>query len=339
MKKVLFIILTITLLACDNATKETQKKLDETSVPEKSSILKEFSYEPTTFSFNGNRDTAITTKSGLKIHFEDRLFIDNQGEIQTDEIRLEIIELLDKSDFVFNNAPTISDERILESGGAYNIECFNKSGNKLNLIKGKTLKVELPITSKKEMELFYGSRLENGMMNWKKSDIQLTDNIDIDIICDELWGFTEDSEGIIIEEHDTTICDTTYINKSLDSKLYKVIRLENLGWINCDRFINVKEKTDLIVELKDTTITTCNIYIVFDEINSVMQNHYYSQNNKKHGNTFKNVPVGSSVNLIAISNHHGQLKSFRSRVQIKEGLTRIIELKKCSESEIAELFN
>ncbi|UII26892.1 hypothetical protein LVD15_00200 [Fulvivirga maritima] len=83
MKKVLFIVLTITLLACENATKETQKKLGETLVTEKSSILKEFSYEPITFSLNGTRDTTITTNSGLKIHFEDELLIDDKGQIQT----------------------------------------------------------------------------------------------------------------------------------------------------------------------------------------------------------------------------------------------------------------
>ncbi|UII26889.1 hypothetical protein LVD15_00185 [Fulvivirga maritima] len=176
-------------------------------------------------------------------------------------------------------------------------------------------------------------------MNWEKSDIKLTDSIDIDVNCIKMWGVNKYSEGTIEVSDTTIIWDTTYVNKSLDSKLYKVIELENIGWINCDRFIDFKEKTDLIVELKDSTITTCNIYLVFNEINSVLQNHYYSKNDKKYGNTFKNIPVGSSVNLIAISNHHGQLRSYRSKIKITEGLTRIIELKKCPESEIAELFN
>jgi hypothetical protein len=68
----------------------------------------------------------------------------------------------------------------------------------------------------------------------------------------------------------------------------------NLGWINCDRFIEISDKVDLEIELKSFSQPIG--YIVFSDINSVMEILF----DEKGKATPKSLPKGFTSDLIVI---------------------------------------
>src|SRR5262249_4384159 len=73
-----------------------------------------------------------------------------------------------------------------------------------------------------------------------------------------------------------------------------------LGWINCDRFWdNETEKTDLVVTITDRNDACA--YITFKDFKSIMEG------TRTNGTfVFRNVPIGTKVNLIGVSYKDGK---------------------------------
>lgn len=67
-----------------------------------------------------------------------------------------------------------------------------------------------------------------------------------------------------------------------------------LGWINCDRFIEISDKVDLEIELKSFSQPIG--YIVFSDINSIMEILF----DEKGRATPKSLPKGFTADLIVI---------------------------------------
>ena len=87
-----------------------------------------------------------------------------------------------------------------------------------------------------------------------------------------------------------------------------LLQSDQLGWINCDEFYDVENKTDVIVYV-DTTYRP-SVRMVFDNISSVMGGDY---NHRLGTVTFRDVPVGEPVRLVGYSIMDGQrtLRPFR----------------------------
>ena len=74
---------------------------------------------------------------------------------------------------------------------------------------------------------------------------------------------------------------------------YYVFNSDQLGWINCDRFYDVEDRTNLIVNQKPAD--DLQVKIVFDNIKSIMNgapgpNSY----------TFSDIPVGEDITIIGL---------------------------------------
>ena len=126
----------------------------------------------------------------------------------------------------------------------------------------------------------------------------------------------------------------------LADKLYAEIELSNLGWINCDRFLEIENKTDLIVNISPSEkINTANIYLIFKDINSVMQTYYVVDNENKNNNVFKNIPKGANVRLVAYTLKENKIFSYSSNMLIKENETLTLALKETSDKGFKTLIN
>jgi TonB family protein len=99
-------------------------------------------------------------------------------------------------------------------------------------------------------------------------------------------------EGSFKERFEKSFSDTTFEKASSGNIMYYVFNSTQLGWINCDRFINVSPKTNYIVKL-DKDID--NVKIIFDRYKSVMD--VFPKNGVY---TFNNVPVGEKITIVAI---------------------------------------
>lgn len=121
-------------------------------------------------------NTVIQCKSGMKITVNPSLLEKEDGSGVNDVIEVAVIELLNSDDLFKAHATTVSDGKLLASGGTYFIG-MNCNNQKLRIRNGCSLKVSFPRLSASDMQLFYGERNITGDINWRSSGKNLnTDN-------------------------------------------------------------------------------------------------------------------------------------------------------------------
>ncbi|MDF2456553.1 MAG: hypothetical protein K0R51_2546 [Cytophagaceae bacterium] len=110
---------------------------------------------------------------------------------------------------------------------------------------------------------------------------------------------------------------------------YYIFSVGKLGWINCDRFIESTELTDLLVETpvnKDTQIK-----MVFKDINGVLMATAF-----KGKSSFSKVPVGKLVTLIGIKKMNGKLETAFQEVTISKQPVAALTFKETTLSQLKE---
>lgn len=92
---------------------------------------------------------------------------------------------------------------------------------------------------------------------------------------------------------------------------YYVFSVSKLGWINCDRFIDVDQKVDLLVQQAvDPNLT---LKLAFSEINGVLKAEVVGG---KY--VFRNVPEGWDATIIGIQNEQGLFSTAFHELTISE---------------------
>jgi hypothetical protein len=124
----------------------------------------------------------------------------------------------------------------------------------------------------------------------------------------------------------------TKLEKAVTRELYKTIKLNRMGWINCDSFYN-QAVTHLQYALTPGEITNATTYLVFNDIRSVVSGYYDS-----HTNTIFNMPVNRKATFIMIAVKDEKVYAHSAEITIKPGMLIKPELKEISENEVAQLF-
>ncbi len=145
---------------------------------------------PEIIELNTEKDATITCKEGTKLTIPAKSFIDvKTGKLARGKINLEVTEFYKLSDMLLANLTTKSDDKVLETGGMLYVNA-NKKGSKLKLKEGKHIQVVFNNKGKKDMQLFYGEELNEGV-NWKVQ----TNNVD-SLIQNELEVLESPEEDI-----------------------------------------------------------------------------------------------------------------------------------------------
>ncbi|MFN0033582.1 MAG: OmpA family protein [Saprospiraceae bacterium] len=115
----------------------------------------------------GQEQTVIAAKGTLVI-VPANAFVFDDGTVPTGEVDLQVQEAFDPSDFVLHNLTTMSDGRILQTGGMVRITA-QSGGRELQLADGASLTVSIPNGGDFDpsMELFYAQPVANGAVDWK----------------------------------------------------------------------------------------------------------------------------------------------------------------------------
>jgi|GEM_PF-3233466 len=118
-----------------------------------------------TFIAASKKTTVLTGKKGLKITVNPAVLEKEDGSPIDADITVKIIELTTNEELFKGNAATMSNGRLLMSGGSYfvGMEC---NGKAVGIRNGNHLQMEFPKIKENEMELFYGNREATGNMNW-----------------------------------------------------------------------------------------------------------------------------------------------------------------------------
>lgn len=286
--------------------------------------------EPSQFySISTDSIIRIIGEKGTVININPSDLITENGQQISDSIEVELKELTDQNQMFRTNTQTVSNGRLLVSGGAYFIN-IKSQGQQVKLKPDKTLKVEFPKLVENEMTLFFGQRDSLGQLNWDSVPKTFEKKPKLVSVRCTICGNKNCDYSRMATPEEAELAD----------KLYAEIELSNLGWINCDRFLEIENKTDLIVNFSPSEkINTANIYLIFKDINSVMQTYYVNENGKENNNIFKDIPKDSKVRILAYTLKENKIFSFSSDIAIKENEILTLAMKETSEVDFKTLIN
>lgn len=163
----------------------------------------------------------VTASKGLRVTINPAAFELEDGTPVEGKIDVRIIELTTSSDLFKSNAATVSNGRLLASGGSYFIGMEN-NGQKIRLKKEHNLPVDFPVFANEEMELFYGERDSAGSMNWVKAGDKLEQQF-------EEIEFNTRSTNIQTAVREPTIKSKYHLFNKLNTKVYFMNKLMTLS--------------------------------------------------------------------------------------------------------------
>ncbi len=304
-----------------------------------------------TFSINPQEDNRLVGEQGTVINIP-AYTLSLQNGTTPSEMTVELKEVYGGGQLVQANLHTASGGKMLRSGGTVHIDA-NTNGKPAQVARGKHLNLEFPHGDEvtHNMEVFNGRVDRNGNFDWvpKNGIMQLESRVreefyinDVKVSKEEYLARMQAWEDRKAERErqeaewakEQEISNEVAANAEvMDAYL---LQSDQLGWINCDEFYDVENKTDVIVHVD--TMYRPSVRMVFDNINSVMGGDY---NHRSGTVTFRDVPVGESVRLVGYSIMDGTAYMDNRNVVVSEQLQHNLKLaattKQQMEAELASL--
>lgn len=294
--------------------------------------IQKFSRPFLSFTIENDKVDTILTTNGTRLIIQPNSFEFSDESLPNGPIKIKLIEVFEKSDMILNGLATMSDGNLLESFGMINLKA-ESNGQELRIRKNMSLILEIP--NKRggtRGELFYGKQNERNIIEWEYeggNDILEV----IDTITQKSNGLDEFKRTTykIINYKKYFVSDTsftaTYYPNADSTRNTALIyipghykfEIKKLGWINCDRFVEVKNKTTLSIELADYSMPTG--FIVFDSLNSAM-NIFFDNNGKTQ---IEGLPDKSLVELITLDKIGNNV--FWSKTSFTTGRAKNIKVK------------
>lgn len=130
-------------------------------------FYQQFNKSPQTFRVSSAQDTTIICQEGTKIAIPANSLVTESGRLVTGEVKVSVREYYQRSDILLANLSTMSNGKLLESGGMIHIDIFT-GDEKCNLIEGTSIEFLFPTANaqKEGMRIFSGE-WEGDVMNWE----------------------------------------------------------------------------------------------------------------------------------------------------------------------------
>lgn len=224
----------------------------------------------------------------------------SNGDSVSYPFNVKLVELYTPKDMIYYRMPTVSDNRILETGGEARIRAI-KNGVELLLRPGCAFQVSMKsYTAQPDyMRVFYGN--DNGtFVNW-------TDNLGslgVTQLQNPVWG--------------------------IDTVGYTAL-IERLGWINVDRLAGTTSGATITFDSEVDDLTNVAIFAYLPATKTVMQ--AYNQ-------SLGIIPIGTVAKIIAIAQDaSGNLFSFYQETTISGTQTINVTLSQTTDPELTNLLN
>ncbi len=331
----------------DNATQNNAVN-HESGIAKLNDVLKKHEEPSQIFKVASGKPTVVKGRKGTKMSINPNDLITVSGKPLGQTIEIELKELMNQVQLLSSNTQTVSDGKLIVSGGAYFIG-MTSNGEEVKLKEGKKLNVEFPKISENKMELFYGQRNNLGQINWLKTaeifkeksqepkpskDSVVTVKTERKSEIDAITDYVNSGDTTTTQEERAVIVKQKQEYK-LSQKVYDEIGIDQFGWINCDRFLETGNNTALFVNFnaKDS-IQNASVFLVFKDINSVIQSYYYADVLPK----FENIPIGYKARLIAYTIKNEKVFAYSTDLKITSGQKLTLDLKEINEAEFKKLI-
>lgn len=245
------------------------------------------------YDFNTAASSPIISNYGTKFYFPPNAFETLDGkQVVNSDISICLWEFTDKKSLVYSGVSTAANGKMLETAGSFYIEA-NFNGKELKLRLGNTYTIEMS-TNKKHDDMFtyYGGKTD-GTINWNISKNELA------VYNEASSEFELDDEVEILQvaydEYGEEFNEEYY--ESEQAVNFYELSAGKLGWINCDRFYEIKNPQTLAIKVNSDQPLV--VRLVFRGINSVLP--AYSNSNHKDQYEAEGIPKGEKVLLLAYS--------------------------------------
>lgn len=113
------------------------------------------------------KGATIEGKEGTLVIVPSDAFVDDNGNLISEEVELELVEALKISDMLAYNLSTMNDDNVLQSGGMIYVQP-TVAGKKVNINPDRPLYIEIPTDDyNPDMKAWEGEVDANGDINWK----------------------------------------------------------------------------------------------------------------------------------------------------------------------------
>jgi hypothetical protein len=305
---------------------------------------------PQVFDIDANRDTTLVGSNGTILKFKAKSFQTNTGEDVQGKIELRVQEFFTKWDFVKNRLSTNTvDGKLLQSSGMLFIQASSDTST-LSLKNDRAMTIMFPrIVNSRTANLFTGQKGPNDEVRWsllesvhndtlviKKETIESrrfggeTVTVELKfVIGDDTIELNPDNQRDFAkvlsrlprndEAFDSVRTELGAYDYKYDTEFrFYVFQTTNLGFINCDIFINM-ELYDLTVNLDNAE---SDVFIIIDSLNSVL---YPDSAVKKTNDYIFSIPRDLEISIVAYRKENDRyylgierVKSTTSKVTIRQ---------------------
>jgi len=235
-KVLLSLLITGTLFSCSNNSpkngEETKNRIEieqRVSIPNTKAdiLINQLRPKSQHFEIDANSDFSISGENGTQIYIPSNSFINQEGEIITGKVDIELIEVLSVADFIKSNLQTLSNGNLLQSEGMFFIDA-KSNGQAVALAPDKKLQIELPKINSydvaSDIRIFSGIYDSIGNINWNEN--QKLENklipLPLELFDYKRWisfGFERipNNEGYMAPADDEIIDSVTFKNPSLEN--------------------------------------------------------------------------------------------------------------------------
>tara|TARA_B100000683_G_scaffold158289_2_gene152780 strand:+ start:16579 stop:17826 length:1248 start_codon:yes stop_codon:yes gene_type:complete len=269
------------------------------------------------FKINTNEQSYFKTKSGNIFVFKPNSFISENGFIVNGEVNICVWEFFKQKDMIVSELTSGGEDEVLETASTFYIQGFQDK-MKLKLQNGKSYKIYLNRPEDADgFKAYYGT-VQNGNVKWleDKRSYAYTSMFD---------------EGELMEKRSES---STFKVRSNDEENEKMspkkllLTGKRIGWINCDRIVNVKNPSDLDIVLEGVN-EEFTVRMALNRRNAIVPgllNSNYSNQYK-----FSKIPSGESGHVIAYKSVEGGYMVAYSQVTI--GFIKSVNLKPAFKSQ------
>lgn len=270
-------------------------------IPVFTSIQDHFPVPPQVFYMNPHKDFEVTGMEGTTLFIPAHTLVCADGGTAGSDVRLELKEVYSKADIILAGLHTSAGGRMLETGGTVYVMAYC-GDEEMRVAKGSAIELDFPnktgVAMKPDMKTFNARTGSNGQLDWYEapelsSETRTTERFYINGEEVDRETYLNLMDEFEMEREQAMARDRSYANaEKLDAYL---LSSEQLGWINCDRFYEEENTTNVVVSV-DPKLSPA-LRMVFDGINSVMAGEFISTDEVR----FSNVPVGERVTIVGYS--------------------------------------
>jgi hypothetical protein len=237
-------------------------------------LFKNLVAKPEVKTVNLTSGGTYTFANGCTVRLAPNSCTGGNGQVASGAAQLEVILIRSRGDMVQYRMETISDGKLLESGGQMFVR-VSQNNQELSLVNNQAVAISYSIPSSPNgtMKIFNGTEGSDGRVNW-------------------------------VVNRDSTVNNVFARRDSFSNNYLYDLSCNRLRWINCDYFYS--DTANLVkyyVQMADSfTNVNTGVFTVFRNLNAMLALQGDSTT-RKFGvpNGYRGVPAGSAVTFVSIS--------------------------------------